>query len=218
MSVLGSAYTMEIGNSNEVYFLSGAKLYLLSGPTLTQQAVPWNVNNTEITRLAMAFGADGQMTVNVSGTEFCQECGVYRFDGTQWSNFHTPNIVSDHSPITGLALLQDGTPMVQTNFSPALSPAGTMGYYYYREEELSVAGPTVTAAYIYPNPANGFVNVHASHDVKITVFNAIGQEVCAFAVPGSTTYRLDMATLSKGLYILRIEDGTLTESKKLIVE
>ncbi|MCF8372579.1 MAG: T9SS type A sorting domain-containing protein [Bacteroidales bacterium] len=78
---------------------------------------------------------------------------------------------------------------------------------------------------IFPNPSNGMitvqVNYQATDDVKLSVFNQLGQEIM-FTRESKTTYSLskniDLSTQAPGIYFLNIESGKLDYSKKIIIE
>lgn len=72
---------------------------------------------------------------------------------------------------------------------------------------------------IYPNPANNYLNVISS-DIKInsiSVNNLQGQEVMKFNV-NSNRVKLDLATLSKGVYFIDIKSEKTNIKRKFIIE
>lgn len=78
---------------------------------------------------------------------------------------------------------------------------------------------------IYPNPFNSeatiLLNVPLySVEVNLTVYNLLGQEVRQATlrnVIGTTRYHFDATGLSSGLYLLRVQAGTLTATQKLMI-
>src|SRR5690606_26800116 len=71
---------------------------------------------------------------------------------------------------------------------------------------------------IYPNPASkGFVNISskASGSKIISIFDVLGKQVLKANLNGD---RLDISSLNSGVYILQIEQGNASITKKLIVE
>lgn len=75
---------------------------------------------------------------------------------------------------------------------------------------------------IYPNPAtDGLVNVQLqntnSNDVTVSVVNQIGQEVYNTTVKsGIQKVQLNTENLTPGIYFVKINNGSSTDSKKLI--
>jgi len=70
---------------------------------------------------------------------------------------------------------------------------------------------------IYPNPTNGntlFFNL--TKDARINIYNILGKLVKTAEVKASNN-TLDIATLNKGIYILKINSGVYFTTKKLLV-
>lgn len=76
----------------------------------------------------------------------------------------------------------------------------------YKQEDLS----------IYPNPAVAFLNVtHTSiKNRKFQIFNTIGQKVLERNLLGKT-HRIDVQNLSRGIYVLVIQNLENNQFKKL---
>jgi poly(beta-D-mannuronate) lyase len=70
---------------------------------------------------------------------------------------------------------------------------------------------------IYPNPAKDFIYLSTNEDVfGIEVYNLIGKKVLSFSK--LINNRIDVSTLSKGVYILKITNNNLVASRKIIKE
>jgi photosystem II stability/assembly factor-like uncharacterized protein len=77
---------------------------------------------------------------------------------------------------------------------------------------------------IYPNPANGefnlvFGKLNGSTDIK--VYNLIGRivhEETFIPAFGNNAHRIDLRNHGKGIYLIRIYDGTEVITRKLIIE
>ncbi|MFY0628979.1 MAG: T9SS type A sorting domain-containing protein [Flavobacteriaceae bacterium] len=82
-------------------------------------------------------------------------------------------------------------------------------------EVLSTERFTETNFSIYPNPTNDFIKLSTDIDIdSVEVFNLIGKKV-------SSTYeltnnRVDISSLSKGVYLLKITSGANSTIKKII--
>jgi hypothetical protein len=74
---------------------------------------------------------------------------------------------------------------------------------------------------IYPNPTKGVFNVDLSNVTnasKLEVYNAFGQMVISNEVNSYTT-KIDMDSMPKGIYIVRIKEGnTIVKTSRLIKE
>lgn len=71
---------------------------------------------------------------------------------------------------------------------------------------------------IYPNPATkGYVNISSkvSGAKNISVFDVLGKQVIKTTLNGE---RLDISALNSGIYILKIEQGKASTTKKLVIE
>ncbi|MBK5212586.1 MAG: T9SS type A sorting domain-containing protein [Flavobacteriaceae bacterium] len=71
---------------------------------------------------------------------------------------------------------------------------------------------------IYPNPAtNGYLYINSKiNGVKIiSVFDVLGKQVIKTTLNGE---RLDISALKSGVYILKIEQGKTSATKKLVVK
>lgn len=72
--------------------------------------------------------------------------------------------------------------------------------------------------YLYPNPSNGVFNISLAKNeqTNFTVFNHMGQKVLESST--SELYNvIDLSALSKGLYLLEINNGKTKQVEKLIV-
>lgn len=69
---------------------------------------------------------------------------------------------------------------------------------------------------IYPNPLKGnYLNIESSKDLNVEIFDILGKQVLKISV-SSNTNKINVGTLNKGIYIVRLisDDGQVT--KKLI--
>lgn len=80
------------------------------------------------------------------------------------------------------------------------------------------------AIVVYPNPNNGqfsvdFRNVQAGN-YNMNITNIIGQSVYAktIAVNGTQTNQLDLSTVAKGVYLVKISDGTNEAVQRMVIQ
>lgn len=78
---------------------------------------------------------------------------------------------------------------------------------------------------VYPNPATNTVNIsyynRSAASVTVSVYDINGRNIPAAASPfvaGKNILQLDVSGYAKGVYFVRISDGTVTEEKKLVIE
>lgn len=70
---------------------------------------------------------------------------------------------------------------------------------------------------VYPNPTNGVFNINNKNMANITVIDFNGSKVLEIENSISET-PINMSNYPKGMYIVRIENATTTETKKLILK
>ncbi len=70
---------------------------------------------------------------------------------------------------------------------------------------------------IYPNPANGILNVNGGNaEYRYVMFNGMGQKVAEGTANGNT--QINVSSLTKGVYFLRLTAGTQMRVEKVVVE
>jgi endonuclease I/chitodextrinase len=87
----------------------------------------------------------------------------------------------------------------------------------YHGDTASTSEFTKNPINIYPNPTNGntlFFNL--TKDARVNIYNILGKLVKTAEVKASNN-TLDIATLNKGMYILKINSGVYFTTKKLLV-
>ena len=66
---------------------------------------------------------------------------------------------------------------------------------------------------IYPNPSNNFIHVQLNEEIKsLTIYNVLGKSI----LTASKTNKIDISSLSKGLYFVNIETENGRGTQKLI--
>jgi hypothetical protein len=73
---------------------------------------------------------------------------------------------------------------------------------------------------IYPNPVtNGKIFIYISSKGNLTkeieIFNVLGKQIFATVLTGK---ELNISMLSKGIYILKITENSLSETRKLVIK
>ena len=75
---------------------------------------------------------------------------------------------------------------------------------------------------IYPNPAKDFINIELGStldNATISVYNTIGQIVIPSQVINTNSIKLNISSLAKGVYIIKVNNGDKEISnEKFIVE
>ncbi|MEN9487981.1 MAG: hypothetical protein RL494_246, partial [Bacteroidota bacterium] len=70
---------------------------------------------------------------------------------------------------------------------------------------------------IYPNPAKNFLNITSSSlEAKtVAIYNVLGAQVLAANV---TNAPINIASLSKGVYVVKVTEEGKTATRKLVIE
>lgn len=67
---------------------------------------------------------------------------------------------------------------------------------------------------LYPNPTKGILNIENITLEKIIVYEIYGKELLAF----STTSKIDLSSLSKGIYLIKLFSEGKTITEKIVIE
>ena len=70
---------------------------------------------------------------------------------------------------------------------------------------------------IFPNPASGqkvYINTKAGKTKKIEVYNVLGNNVLSAQITGN---ELNISNLDPGVYIMKIQEGKNSATRKLVV-
>lgn len=73
---------------------------------------------------------------------------------------------------------------------------------------------------IYPNPVNNgkqYINITSKNNFtkKIEIFNALGKQILSAVLIGK---ELNISKLSTGVYILKITEKNVSETRKLVIK
>jgi hypothetical protein len=90
-------------------------------------------------------------------------------------------------------------------------------YYYHSVvglNELALKEKTIT---VYPNPSNGLLNIRSSNIINsIELYNNLGVLVSKPEIMYNN--QIDLSSLSKGMYFLKVSDGKQYHTEKVIIE
>lgn len=85
------------------------------------------------------------------------------------------------------------------------------------KQQSKVQENTIEGLTFYPNPvSNGkiYISSKSNEDKQITIFDVLGKKVLQTVL---TSRELNIASLSPGIYIIKIEEGNTSATRKLIV-
>ena len=88
----------------------------------------------------------------------------------------------------------------------------------YETASLSVDKSSTFTLKLYPNPANNYVIVESDNSeiLEISIFDTLGKNVMPNSVLKNS--RLDVSSLNRGVYFMRINANSSQVTKKIIIE
>lgn len=106
-------------------------------------------------------------------------------------------------------------------YNPILDVNANLIIFYDSAITLNVREPDYIGFAIYPNPTAGFVTINSNgksnQNYTVAIYNMIGELERQFIWTGDRR-SIDLTTLAKGIYNVRVTNGRTSEFKKLVVE
>ena len=117
--------------------------------------------------------------------------------------------------ITGQTIGSTITYAVKFAFAGGLSVTKYFSYVVGNNScSLGLDNPSEAIAFYFQNPANDFVNITSNSTIdKVEIYNIVGNNV----LKSTSTNRIDISSLPKGVYLLTVYSGTKKSIKKMIV-
>jgi len=102
----------------------------------------------------------------------------------------------------------------QTDKSKTVYPLSNLRYFSFTEFEdaptdpvtTSVMNSTQTGIRFYPNPVNERLFIESEDSVRVDVLNAVGEFVMSQSIAKEGS--IDVSSLSQGIYICKIQQGS----------
>ncbi len=167
-------------------------------------------------------GYEGDGTLNESGSDRLR---IYVRDLTNSTEIDildtTGSDINDLSIegtwITGTAVVLPNTE-VQLVIE-ARTNAGAEAFFFDNvvvDASFGINDQTASNFAIYPNPATDNINITSSlnGDKMVAIFDVLGKQVMNSVVTGE---RLNIEALNSGVYIVKITQGNVSETQKLVV-
>lgn len=83
--------------------------------------------------------------------------------------------------------------------------------------EVSLKEVPIEGLSIFPNPASGqkvYINTKSGKPKKVEIYNVLGNNVLAAQMTGN---ELNISNLEPGVYIMKIQEGKSSATRKLVV-
>ena len=205
-----------------------AMSYMFANTPFNQDISIWNVGNVRMFGYmfwnAESFNQDlSQWNIeNLGWIESDFLYGIFDNSGLTYENYD--NVIISWSQQN---ILNDAPEWVNSYKS-----IGAEGVYYCNSEEarqilinngwtINDAGYNcdtagiddlgITSFYIYPNPTKDYINIDCSSFESVAIYNILGKELIK-----ETSNRIDVSSLSNGVYFIKISDGINSSTKKFI--
>jgi hypothetical protein len=96
-------------------------------------------------------------------------------------------------------------------------PQNTVDGIGYHGDTASTSNYTIENISMYPNPTNGnTLNFNLTKDATVKIYNVLGKLVKTSEIQ-ATNNMLDISSLVKGMYILKINSNNQFTTKKLLI-
>lgn len=88
------------------------------------------------------------------------------------------------------------------------------------ETVLSVNDITATSSFnVFPNPSNSFINIEMNGgltDITYQVFNVLGKQITTETLEAGIVSQIDVSDWNSGVYLIKISNGDMVETKRFI--
>jgi photosystem II stability/assembly factor-like uncharacterized protein len=171
-------------------------------------------------------GGTGNITgIQGSGSDYwyTRGTGIWRStnDGTSWTQVHTQTAAQND-----ISLVQDGNGcMVGWSAGTTGTISKMTGVPVGINDPTSQIPSTFKLEQNYPNPFNPTTNITfalpISGNVELKIYDLLGREVATlvntFVNAGTHMVPFDASALASGVYIYKINAGSFTDSKKMVL-
>ena len=195
-------------------------------PTGAEAYAGFANNNTEIYPLAFTNGGKVKFKATVTA-----DAEVYfRFEANVY-----PNVDPSYNTVNVALLASNGANAEYEVAIPATTDTYNSAIFYVvtRDVDVSMSEIKIVASAedtasidknnlsnvsLYPSPAQNELTISAENTIQnVTVYNVLGRKVQSFNV-NATSKKLDVSSLSTGIYILKYTANNVVGSMKFIKE
>ena len=124
---------------------------------------------------------------------------------------------SIHSETSDELVIVGTTSQYDTNFNTweEFAEEEFKSYWYYtKTSTLSTENAVDSTFLLYPNPTGSVLNIKGQEILNIEIYNNLGQ----FLLRKNNSNSVDVSSLSKGVYFIKVSDGINASIKKFIKE
>ncbi len=212
LAVFGNDFAPELGLGDvEKLYTSGEHLgFFRENKLLTIEALAPVVENDELQLRILFFQANKSYTFKIKTQSFDSDANAYLFD--QFLNIQTP-----------IDFTQDNFISFSTT-ADANSYANDRFKIVFTVSPLGIGNWELKSVSLYPNPIkdNGFTIAlpnTATGAIKISICNMVGQKIYETTTEAKNTIKVTPTVqMSKGIYVVEIENGNQSVKQKIAVK
>jgi hypothetical protein len=195
------------GHSTEVGSKSSDEVTVSAYPTV-------NANRDSMTVILVNRSQTAAQTVDMTIDNFKVADGDYVTE--QLANLSTTETFVSHTNNA----LQQGSVTVKSNALTATVPAMSITAVVLKKATSGVDEVSAQPLAVYPNPASGFFFVPNAEDdlQRVELVNANGQTVLSQAVNGAGNVRIDVSSVSKGVYVVRANTANESRVNTIVIK
>ena len=130
------------------------------------------------------------------------------YNGTTWEYVGERGVSPASASHCSIELNSDGEIFLAFKDGSASNQASVLRY----GATLSIDNNDLNSYVLSPNPANDKLTIDGVSDYDAKIYNDLGQ----FIMKTSNTNTIDVSTLSKGIYFIKVSDGINSSIKKFI--
>lgn len=156
----------------------------------------------------LAFDVNGVPYVAFQDVSFSNKLSVMTYNGTTWEYVGERGVSPASASHCSIELNSDGEIFLAFKDGSASNQASVLRY----GATLSIDNNDLNSYVLSPNPANDKLTIDGVSDYDAKIYNDLGQ----FIMKTNNTNTIDVSTLSKGIYFIKVSDGINSSIKKFI--
>jgi len=231
-----NSYTMNTGfaipDNNTTFTVRAINVPTTSNISDVNLAV--NLTHTYVSDLQIIL--QGPMVTTTQSTIFSQSCTTNdninaTFDDQGAGIVCAPTITGNVIPTTPLNVFNGLNP--NGNWLVGIRDVGALDTGNVVSYTLTVCSQTATLSSesfglenftLYPNPNNGNFNIQftstSGNEIKVNVHDIRGREIYSksYTNNGLFNENLQLSNVQSGVYLVTVEDGSIKETKKIVVQ
>lgn len=203
-------YDLEMGDFEAYLDLNKNSMSNLTSEAIEAEVITWRVLP------ALSTYPDGWKPFQLCDNVICYADGIgdpWYSGGVHLTNAFPPSSFQDfyttmYIPTGSTA--EYGEIVVEITYDDAVETFVDTLYFGFVNSTVGVNELYKDQLSVYPNPSNDVVNVslnNANAISQVLVFDMVGRQQMVDVYANGNAAQLDVAGLSAGLYLLRIEDG-----------